>query len=107
MSMNNIPNEEAKPEFVPLTEINMVSTQGRSVGALIMPNGDLVISGLDWGSGPNSHFGGDYEYSATVPAHLKDSVLLLLLGQRFKDYPPVREWLEEQGIPFKDWAWSG
>lgn len=93
--------------FSPLTEITLVSTPGRSVGASIQPNGDLIVSGLDWGSGPDSSFGGDYEYSVTIAARFKDSLLLLLLRQRFKDFPELRDWLEMESIPFTPWSWSG
>jgi hypothetical protein len=109
MNNDNTSSEPANIEqpFLPLSEITLISTPGRSVGASIQPNGDLLVSGLDWGAGPNAAFGGDYEYSVTIAAEFKDSFLLLLLGQHFKDFPEFRVWLEAENIPFTAWSWSG
>lgn len=42
----------------------------------------------------------------TIKTEIKDSVLLLLLQDKFKDFSPTKEWLEEKGIPFTNWKWG-
>ncbi len=50
------------------------------IGAAILPNGDLQLSGQDIGKAPLEIFGdSDYEYWLTVPAGQKDALLLVLL----------------------------
>ena len=60
----------------------------------------------NWGTLPNGMLGGDCEYSVTVKAEHKDSLLLLLLKEKFGDFPPAKEWLEQKGVPFSEWRWS-
>ena len=105
------PPEKPQPnsaEFAPVDAVSFISpkTHGghRSVGANIMPNGDLVISGLDWE--PDEMMIGDHEYSVTIEARYKDSVLLLLLKEQFADFRPAKAWLEKVGVPFKSWSWG-
>ncbi len=97
-------------DFKPITSADFIlpATHGvkRSVGASINKEGALVIDGLDWGELAHSMLGGDYEYSVTVKPEFKDSVLLLLLKEHFKDFPEAKKWLEEQGIPFINWTWG-
>ena len=96
--------------FEPICAVDIINAQRdgvkRSVGAQIVDNGNLVIDGLDWGELAHGMLGGDYEYSVTVDAKFKDSVLLLLLQEKFKDFPPAKEWLKEKGIPFTEWKWG-
>ncbi len=65
----------------------------------IEKNGDLVVYGLD--SGPfveKYHGDGDYEYWFTVPGEYKDTILLLLLKERFSSFLEIQTWLTSKGI---------
>lgn len=49
----------------------------------------------------------DYERILTVKSHLKDSVLLALLEQRFQGnaaFSEIQLWLSENNIPFENWS---
>jgi hypothetical protein len=80
----------------------------RSVWASIQEDGSLFVGGQDSGPFKQEWLGGgeSYEYSATVSPEYRDTVLLLLIKERFKDYPEFEQWLKEQGIPYSDWVWS-
>jgi hypothetical protein len=68
--------------------------------------GNLVLDGADAGPMTEQFWGDwDYEYSLTVPAAWKDTVLLHLMKQ-FTDLTPFREWCGERGIPcdFDSWV---
>lgn len=97
-------NTEGKPKFEPIKSVSFISPEThnvkRSVGASIKDSEDLLIDGMDWGM---EH---DYEYSMTIEARFKDSVLLLLLKDKFADFPEAKKWLEEQGVPFNYFVWS-
>ena len=97
-------------EFEPILSISIINTKthgvNRTVGADIDEKGNLVFSGLDWSTLAEQMLGGDYEYSITVSAELKDSLLLLLLKEKFDDFPEFKHWLENKGIPFKHWSYS-
>ncbi len=97
-------------EFEPIQSVSFISPEthnvGRSVGAVINDKSELVVSGLDWGKLPQDNFGHDYEYSITIAERFKDSVLLLLLKDKFPDFPEAKQWMEEQGIPFNYFVWS-
>lgn len=96
--------EKDNTEFQPLKAISFISPTThnvkRSVGASIKDNEDLLIDGMDW---ITEH---DYEYSITIEERFKDSVLLLLLKDKFPDFPEAKKWLEEQGVPFNYFVWS-
>ncbi len=62
-------------------------------------NGTLNLDSYDCGTRPEMFFGGDYERDIYVDAEWKDSILLLLLKERFKTIGNLREWADEKGIP--------
>lgn len=50
---------------------------------------------------PRAAFGtSEYEHHRSVPADYKDTVLLLLLKERFKSDAMFQQWLERHGIPY-------
>jgi len=97
-------------EFEPIKSVDILKTKtdtaSRSVGASIKDDGALLIDGLDWGKLPHETFGRDYEYSITIEEHFKDSVLLLLLKDKFPDFPEAEAWMKEHNVPFTRWTWS-
>ena len=68
--------------------------------------GDLVLDGADAGPAVEEFWGDwDYEYSLTVPAAWKDTVLLHLMKERFTETTPFQEWCEARGIPAEFFSW--
>ena len=52
------------------------------IDAEITENGDLLISGVDYGEAPLEHFHDfDYEYWLTIPSSHKEETLLFLMNQ--------------------------
>ena len=96
--------------FEPIKSVEILAVHtdiiSRSVGASINDQGSLVVDGEDWGKLPSEHFGGSYEYSATVEKDNLESVLLLLIKERFSDFPEFEEWLKEKSIPYLSWRYS-
>ena len=79
----------------------------RSVDALINDKGDFVLDGYDLGKFVEEHLSGDdYEYSITVEAGWKDTLLLLLIKNQFSDFPEFERWIKSQGIPHLQFRWS-
>ena len=77
-----------------------------SVYVKISDNGDLVIDGGDCGKAPLEFWGdSDYEYITTIKKEYKDTVLLLLVKDKFKDSDDFREWLKAKDIPNEYFTW--
>ena len=75
--------------------------------AKINENGSLVLEGYDIGDAPLNYWGRDeYEYWRTVDSKYKDSILLLLIKDRFTSDSQFSRWLDENGIPseFHNWV---
>lgn len=89
------------------TKVSLVRIDGPTsirIGASIAENGDLVVSGQDFGEAPRSYMGDDdYEYWLRIRASHKDEVLLALLEKLYAGNSCVvsqlREYLESKGIP--------
>jgi hypothetical protein len=65
--------------------------------AKINENGSLVLEGYDIGEAPLNYWGRDeYEYWRTVDSKYKDSILLLLIKDRFTSDSGFSQWLEEK-----------
>ena len=74
--------------------------------AKIDDKGRLVLDGADGGERVREVWGDwDYEYSETVPAEWKETVLLHLIKERFASTSDFRVWCQERGIPSEFWSW--
>ena len=74
--------------------------------ARIDAGGDLILDGYDSGALVEEVWGSDdYEYSLTVKAEYKDTILLNLIKERFKHDAEFRSWLDEKQIPSEFWSW--
>ena len=73
--------------------------------ARITENGDLILEGYDSGAFVEEvlHHD-DYEYSLTVKAEYKDTILLNLIREKFEHDSAFRTWLDEKGIPSEFWS---
>ena len=73
--------------------------------ARIDTDGDLILDGYDSGALVEEVWGSDdYEYSLSVKAEYKDTILLNLIKERFKHDAEFRSWLEEKQIPSEFWT---
>lgn len=98
MLMTPIKTIELKDQATNGTHIN--------VNVHISDEGDLVTDGCDSGKAPEKVFGDwDIEYFTTVKKEYKDTVLLLLIKEKFQDDFAFRSWLNVNGIPntFINW----
>lgn len=78
-----------------------------SVDVYVNESGDLVIDGYDRGKAAEQIWNdSDYEYITTIKSKFKDTVLLLLIKEKFKDSSDFREWLETNGIPNDYFTWA-
>lgn len=78
----------------------------RYLDALIDDEGKLVIEGYDIGESVKEFWGdSDYEYWLRVPQEWKDTVLLLLIKERFGLSSDFKKWLEDKEIPHKFESW--
>ncbi len=69
-------------------------------------NGDLLIEGHDVGEAPKKIWDqSTYEQTTTVKAKHKDWLLLKLLADKFEDRVEIKNWLKENDIPHKLFAW--
>ena len=92
-----------------ISKITLIESKSEQISihlsAEIKPNGDLVLKGYDVGKLVEDQFGdSDYEYSLTVKAEDKDTVLLNLIKERFANDSEFKSWLEEKGIPHEFWS---
>jgi hypothetical protein len=89
MKINRITLIESKTERVSVRLI-----------ARIDETGDLILDGYDSGEMVEEVWGSDdYEYSLTVKAEYKDTILLNLIKENFKHDSEFRTWLDSKGIP--------
>jgi hypothetical protein len=73
---------------------------------LINEQGDLRLDGVDGSPMLEKSWGDfDYEFSWTVPAEWKDTVLLHLMKERFPKESEFSGWCEERGIPVRGFYW--
>ena len=73
--------------------------------ARITGNGDLILDGYDSGEFVEETLHhDDYEYSLTVRAEYKDTILLNLIKEKFKNDSEFRTWLDEKQIPSEFWS---
>jgi len=102
----------ARPEFthdMKIDKITMIDSKSERVRvrltARIDENGDLILDGYDSGEFVEEvlHHD-DYEYSLTVKAEYKDTILLNLIKEKFKHDAEFRSWLDEKGIPSDFWS---
>lgn len=78
----------------------------RYLDALIDDKGNLVLEGYDIGDSVKEFWGdSDYEYWLTVSQEWKDTVLLLLIKERFALSSDFQTWLEEKEIPSEFNSW--
>lgn len=72
------------------------------LAAMIVDNGDLQLEGYDIGDSVEEFWGDDdYEYWVTVASNYKDTLLLHLLKERFKDSSSFMAWLKQKDIPYQ------
>jgi hypothetical protein len=78
----------------------------RYLDAKIDNDGNLVLEGYDIGDSVEEFWGdSDYEYWLTVSQEYKDTVLLLLIQERFESSSEFKMWLESKEIPHKFDSW--
>lgn len=87
-----------------INEIILIDSRTESVRvrltARIEHNGDLILDGYDSGKLVEDVWGSDdYEYSLTVKADYKNTILLNLIKEKFANDSQFRTWLDEKGIP--------
>jgi hypothetical protein len=76
--------------------------ESRVITAGISSKSDLVVYGVDAGpSVEKSHGDWDYEYWLTVPGEYKDTILFLLLKERFTSFLEIQAWLSRNGIKYQ------
>jgi hypothetical protein len=77
-----------------------------SVNVYISDNEDLVIDAYDFGEAPKKVFGdSSYEFISTIKKGYKDTILLLLIKEKFEDNLDIRKWLEKKNIPIEHFTW--
>jgi hypothetical protein len=75
--------------------------------ARIEENGDLRLDAYDVGELPKRMMGDDdYEYWVVVPAEWKDTILLKLIKERFKDVYAFHKWARENAIAHSSGSWA-
>lgn len=63
-------------------------------------DGSINLDSFDTGPLPDSVWGRDYEYDVNFSADWKDTILLLLLKERFASNSEFRNWAKSQSIPY-------
>lgn len=63
-------------------------------------DGTLHFDSFDFGQKTDSAWGHDYEYDIFVGAEWKDTILLLLIKERFKNNSEFREWADKKTVPY-------
>jgi hypothetical protein len=83
-----------------------IGSDTRHLEAAIDAGGDLVLTGQDLGPEVRKILGSDeYEYSHTIDATYKDTMLLRLLKDKFDEGMLFDDWLKEHGIPHEFHNW--
>ena len=76
------------------------------LSAEISDNGDLIINDYCIGPFAQEMYGhDDVEADVKVKKDFKDTLLLLLLKERFDKFSEIREWLKSNGVPYKFDSW--
>jgi hypothetical protein len=104
-------SEPAAPPERKTTTVRLGATGGSaSYGtdeATIDTAGALRLEATDVGPNTEELWGSDeHQFIVTVAADWKDSVLLLLLRERFGTVSAASTWLRERGIPMKASRWT-
>lgn len=90
-----------------MSKINAVSIESnasRNLVARVTKAGALELAGhetlesQDLGES-ESHYAGDINYTLTVAAEYRDTVLLRLIEERFESESEFASWLQAKGIP--------
>jgi hypothetical protein len=94
----------------PIKKVTMMEFKAerdsRHLDAKIDDEGNLVLEGYDIGDSVEEFWGDfDYEYWLTVSQEYKDTVLLLLIQEKFENSSAFKTWLEEKDIPHKFDSW--
>lgn len=94
---------------VKIKKINLIETKSQRISvylsARIDDNGDLILEGQDLGELVQDQFDkDDYEYSLTIRAEYKDTILLNLIKEKFADDSQFKDWLDEKRIPSEFWS---
>jgi hypothetical protein len=90
-----------KVDRVTLAE-KRTATGWHLLDAEIGDDGDLVLTGHEPDDLPKAAFGAtEYASRRTIAAEWKDTLLLLLLRERFKSDAMFQQWLERNGIPYE------
>jgi hypothetical protein len=95
---------------IPITKIRLrenITNENKSwLDAKIDEKGNLVLDGYDIGEAAEKILGdSDYEYWFTVDKQYKDSILLLLIKDKFTSDTKFKNWLEKNGIPSEFDSW--
>ena len=93
-----------------IDKISLIESKSEDISihltAEIKENGDLVLDGYDLGKRAEEWFGhDDYEYSLTLKAEFKDTVLLYLIKEKFANDSEFKKWLDEKQIPNEFWSY--
>ena len=88
----------------PITLVSQGGSTSIHIDMRIQKNGDLLFSGQDIGDAPMEIFGdSDYEYWLTVPAAVKDRLLLAVIEKHYAGdslvISTLRELMESRDIP--------
>jgi hypothetical protein len=71
----------------------------------VRDDGSLNFDSFDCGKFSNDMWGGDFEYSLDIDAKWKDTLLLILLKERFSAIKDFREWAQSKEIPYTEGGW--
>lgn len=71
----------------------------------VIADGSLHGDAYDTGSMANAAWGRDYEYDLYVAGEWKDTIILLLIKERFTHVSEWRDWMKAQGIPYTEGGW--
>ena len=85
-------------------EVNKKGYRGK-IDISIKENGDLDMGLFEFGELVEKFMGGDHEVDVIVAKEDKDSVLLQLIQDKFKDVSEFKKWLKEHDIPFTESSW--
>lgn len=68
----------------------------------VRDDGSLNFDSFDFGTVSDDMWGGDFEYSLDIDAMWKDTIILLLIKDRFSAIKDFREWANSKGIPYTE-----
>lgn len=92
-----------------INKISLIESKSERISvdlsAEITDEGDLLLSGCDFGELVKERFGDfDYEYWLKVKGEYKDTILLYLIRERFANDAEFKAWLNENRIPNDFWS---